>query len=163
MRQWASQTWSLVSWLFPPMGRWVTKRKLLQLGHHSCGERERDTRDLEWLYTRRFYTVLGSGRSCGEGDNLVEACTVWVSWEAWDAGRLWFMPPWIVCTRGYCQSTGAAVLVGSSSYHCSRISPLLLIFQKKILSQTFMYSTSDSHRPRSLCPGEYSYLVFRTS
>lgn len=40
MRQWASQIWSLVSWLFHPMGRWVTKRNLLQLGRHSCGERE---------------------------------------------------------------------------------------------------------------------------
>lgn len=150
-----NQIWSLVSWLFHPMGRWATK-EIVTAGPSQLW-RERDAPDLEWLYTRRFYIVLGSGRSCGEGDNLVEVCTVWVSWEAWDVGRLWFMLPWIVCTWGYCQSMGAAVLVGSPSHHCSRISPLLLIFQKKILSQTFMYSTSDSHGPRSLSPRECSY------
>lgn len=130
--------------------------------------RERDAQDLECLHTRRFHIILGSGRSCGEGDTFVEACTVWVSWETWDVGRLWFMPLWIVCTRSYCQSMGAAVLAGPSSPHCTRISPLLLISQKRILSPTLyilllLPTGQGLHAPGSAHSDSSEFLKFQGS
>lgn len=82
VQQWAGQMWPLVSQLFHPMGRLITNRQLV-VSDFTDVWREKD---LEGIYTRRFYFVLGSERSYGESDIYFKACTVWVSWEAWDVG-----------------------------------------------------------------------------